>query len=219
MDKIAVWSFRWAPPFAQGLVRDLRARWALEEAGRPYEVRLIGFEERGSADYRRHQPFGQIPAFEADGCGLFESGAIVHHIATDCAALMPAQAQARAEVTAWMFAAVNTVEPPLWNLLEMDLIYAGEEWVNLRRAAVVEKAKERLQALSACLEGRDYLIGRFSAADILMTTTLRFIRHTDLVEGFPVLQAYLRRCESRPAFHKALNGQMADYARNEPLAA
>jgi glutathione S-transferase len=217
--KIAVWGFRWAPPFAQGLVRDLRVRWALEEAGQPYEVRLLAAEERGSAAYRRHQPFGQVPACEVDGQGLFESGAIVHRIAEGSAALMPAEAPARAEVTTWMFAALNTVEPPIWNLLEMDLIHAGEDWVKLRRPAVVETVQARLQVLAAWLEGRDYLAGRFSAADILMVTTLRFIRHTDLVTGFPAMERYQRRCEARLAFQKSLAAQMADYARNEPLAA
>jgi glutathione S-transferase len=217
--KFAVWGFRWAPPFAQGLVRDLRVRWALEEAGSAYEVRLIGHEERTSAAYRRRQPFGQVPAFEADGCGLFESGAIVHRIAEGSAALMPADADGRAEVTTWMFAALNTVEPPVWNLLEMDLIHAGEAWVALRRPAVVEKVQERLAVLAAWLEGRSYLVERFSAADILMVTTLRFIRHTELVAGFPVVEDYLRRCEARPAFRKALEAQAADYARNEPVAA
>lgn len=219
MDKIAVWGFRWAPPFAQGLVRDLRVRWALEEAGQSYEMRLIDPEERGSAAYRRHQPFGQIPAFEADGCGLFESGAIVHHIAEGCAALMPGEARARAEVIAWMYAALNTVELPIWNLLEMDLIHAGEDWVKQRRPAVVEKTQARLETLAARLQGREYLGGRFSAADVLMVTTLRFIRHTDLVAGFPVVEDYVRRCEARPAFQKALMAQLADYARNAPIAA
>jgi glutathione S-transferase len=217
MDKTAVWAFRWAPPFAQGLVRDLRVRWALEEAGRSYESRLIDFDERTSAAYRQRQPFGQVPAFEANGQALFESGAIVHHIAAGSADLMPAEAGA--DVLTWMFAALNTVEPPIQDLLDMDLLHAAEPWVALRRPAVVETAQGRLGALSAWLEGRDYLLGRFTAADILMATTLRLARHTDLVAGFPVLDAYLKRCEARPGFRKALGGQMADYARNTPLAA
>jgi len=219
MDKIAVWAFRWAPPFAQGLVRDLRVHWALEEAGHPYESRLIDFDERTGAAYRRRQPFGMVPAFEADGGALFESGAIVHRIAAGCAALMPADAQARAEVVTWMFAAVSTVEPPVQNLLEMDLLHAAEPWVALRRPAVVEAVQARLGALSARLDGRDYLLGRFTAADVLMASVLRFLRHTDLVAGFPLVDAYLKRCEARPAFRKALDDQATDYARNAPLAA
>lgn len=219
MDKIAVWGFRWAPPFAQGLVRDLRVRWTLEEAGHPYESRLIEFDERSGAAYRRRQPFGMVPAFEADGGALFESGAIVHRIASDCSALMPADAQGRAEVLTWMFAALNTVEPPVQSLLEIDLLHAAEPWTAQRRPAVVDAVKARLGALSAALDGRDYLLGRFTAADVLMASVLRFLRHTDLVAGFPPLDAYLKRCEARPAFRKALDDQMADYARNAPLAA
>jgi len=219
MNKIAVWGFRWAPPFAQGLVRDLRVRWALEEAGHPYESRLIDFDERTGASYRRRHPFGMVPAFEADGGSLFESGAIVHRIAAGSEALMPADAQARAEVLTWMFAAASTVEPPVQSLLEIDLVHAGEPWAALRRPAVVEKVKARLDALSARLDGRDYLLGRFTAADLLMASVLRFLRHTDLVAGFPRVDAYLKRCEARPAFRKALGDQLADYARNAPLAA
>ncbi len=219
MNKIVVWGFRWAPPFAQGLVRDLRVRWALEEAGQAYDVELIDFQERHAAAYRRRQPFGMVPAFEADGRGLFESAAIVHRIAADSAALMPADAHARVEVLSWMFAALNTVEPPIQNLLDMDLLHADEPWVALRRPAVVEAVTARLAALSAALAGRDYLLDRFTAADILMTTVLRFLRHTELVAGFPLLDAYVKRCEARPAFRKALDQQMADFARHAPVAA
>lgn len=219
MDTMTVWGFRWAPPFAQGLVRDLRVRWALEEAGRPYEVRLIGFEERGSAAYRARQPFGQVPAFEAGGAGLFESGAIVHRIARGSEALMPGDGNARADVLAWMFAALDTVEPPLRGLLETDFLCAGQAWTIERRPALVDAASARLAALSAWLEGRDFLLGRFTAADILMATALRFVRHTDLVATFPRVDDYLRRCEARPAFTRALDAQMADYAAHAPAAA
>ncbi|NGY06015.1 glutathione S-transferase family protein [Solimonas terrae] len=219
MSRISVWGFRWAPDFAQGLVRDLRVRWALIEAGRSYEVQLIGFEERTAAPYRQRQPFGMVPAFEADGLQLFESGAIVHHIASDCAALMPADASARAEVLTWMFAALNTVEPPIQNLLETDLLYGNEPWAAMRRPVVVDAVKARLGVLAGHLQGRDHLLGSFTAADILMTTTLRLARHAELVAGFPVLDAYVKRCEARPAFRAALAEQMADYARNTPIAA
>ena len=219
MSKTTVWGFRWAPEFAQGLVRDLRVRWALEEAGRPYDVKLIGFEDRGSATYRERQPFGMVPAYEADGHRLFESGAIVHRIAMDSVALMPADANTRAEVLTWMFAALNTVEPPMQNVLETDFLFAGESWVAARRPGVVEAVNARLAALSARLEGRDHLLDRFTAADILMTTALRFIRHTDLVAAFPLVDAYVKRCETRPAFRKALGDQMAEYAQHAPLAA
>jgi glutathione S-transferase len=217
MEKIAVWGFRWAPPFAQGLVRDLRVRWALEEAGQPYESRLIGFEERNSADYRRKHPFGMVPVLESGGGTLIESGAIVHSIAENCEALMPAGR--RTETLAWMFAALSTVEPPAITLLQIDLVHPEKEWAKLQRPAAVDNVRARLAVLSEWLDGRDHLLGRFTAADILMTTVLRFIRHTDLVAGFPRLDAYVKRCEARPAFQAALRGQMADYARNTPVAA
>jgi glutathione S-transferase len=217
MEKIAVWGFSWVPPFAQGLVRDLRVRWALEEAGLAYESRWIGIEERNSDAYRRKHPFGMVPVLESSDGTLIESGAIVYAIAEDCEALM--QADQRAETLTWMFTALNTVEPPLWNLFVLDQLHQGEEWTKLRRAGAVDEVTARLAALSEWLDGRDYLLGRFTAADIPMTTALRFIRHTDLVGGFPLLDAYVKRCEARPAFQTALRDQMADYACNEPVAA
>lgn len=217
MEKIAVWGFSWVPPFAQGLVRDLRVRWALEEAGLVYESRWIGIEERTSDAYRRKHPFGMVPVLESGDGTLIESGAIVHAIAEHCEALMPVDR--RTETLTWMFTALNTVEPPLWNLFVMDVLHRDEAWVPLRRPGAVDEVKARLAALSECLDGRDYLLGRFTAADILMTTVLRFIRHTDLVAGFPLLDAYVKRGEARPAFQAALRNQTAGYARNEPAAA
>jgi glutathione S-transferase len=217
MEKIAVWGFRWAPPFAQGLVRDLRVRWALEEAGLAYESRLIGVEDRNSDAYRRKHPFGMVPVLESGGETVIESGAIVHCIAEGCEVLMPAGR--RTETLAWMFVALNTIEPPVQALSVMDLQHHEEEWAKLRRSAAVDDVIVRLAALSEWIDGRDYLLGRFTAADILMTTVLRLIRHTDLVAGFSVLDAYVKRCEARPAFQKALSDQMAGYARNAPIAA
>ncbi|WP_266169108.1 glutathione S-transferase family protein [Dyella subtropica] len=217
MNKITVWGFRWVPPFAQGLVRDLRVRWALEEAGLAYESRLIGTEERQSDTYRHIHPFGMVPAFESGDGTLIESGAIVYAIAEHCEALMPSDR--RTETLAWMFAALNTVEPPIWTLSVMDLQQHEEAWVELRRPGVIDEVKLRLAALSDWLDSRDYLLGRFTAADILMTTVLRFVQHTDLVAGFPRLDTYVKRCEARPAFQAALRDQLADYARNEPVAA
>ena len=214
MKKVS--AFRWVPPFAQGLVRDLRVRWALEEAGLPYEARLIGPEDQRSESYRRLQPFGQVPAYEENGLVLFESGAVVLHIAERSDALMPSDPDARARVTTWMFAALNTVEPHVQNLAEVDLFHAKEEWAKLRRPGLVEAAKKRLTSLSDWLDGRDYLEGRFTAADLLMTTVLRTLRHTDLIAEMPTLEAYRVRCEARPAFQKALADQMAVFAVNEP---
>ena len=206
---ITLTAFRSVPPFVRGLVRDLRVRWALEEAGIPYRERLIGREDLATAAYRALQPFGQVPAIEEDGFKLFESGAIVLHIAERCEALMPADAPGRRRTTAWMFAAVNTVEPPIQELAGVDLFYAGEAWTAARRPMLVEAVQKRVGAVEDWLGGRDYLEDRFTAADLLMTTVLRVLRHTDIVSGRPALKAYQERCEARPAFQKAL----ADHLR------
>jgi glutathione S-transferase len=215
---IRVSAFRWVPPFARGLVRDLRVRWALEEAGLPYEERLIGPEDQTSGAYRALQPFGQVPAYEEDGLVLFESGAIVLHVAERSEALMPAEPGRRARVTAWMFAALNTIEPRIQNLAEIDLFYADEQWAKLRRPAAVEAVRARLETLAGSLRGRDYLEHRFTAADLLMTTVLRILRQTDLVAEVPVLESYRLRCEARPAFQKALADQMAAFTPDEQRA-
>lgn len=217
MEKVAVWGFRNPPVFARGLVRDLRVRWALEEAGHPYESRLVNVEERDSDAYRRKHPFAMVPAMESGGEIMIESGAIVYSIAEDCDALMPADR--RAETLCWMFVALNTVEPPVNDLSVMDLQHREEEWAKLRRPAVLDTVRARLSVLAERLDGRDYLLGRFTAADILMTTVLRLIRHTDLVAQYLAIDAWLKRCEARPAFQKALSDQMADFTCDTRVAA
>jgi glutathione S-transferase len=211
---IRVTVFRAVPPFAQGLVRDLRVRWALEEAGEAYTEHVIGPEDQKSEAYRRLQPFGQVPAYEEGDLVLFESGAIVHHVAQRCEALMPADAASRARVTAWMFAAMNTIEPHIQNLAAIDLFHAQEAWARARRPGAVEAVQKRLQDLAAWLGERDYLEGRFTAADLLMTSVLRILRHTNIVAQIPVLENYRLRCEARPAFQRALAAQMAVFARH-----
>jgi glutathione S-transferase len=211
---IRVSAFRWVPPFAQGLVRDLRVRWALEEAGLPYEMRLIGPEDQASDRYRAMQPFGQVPVYEEDGLVLFESGAIVQHVAGRSEALMPADADGRARVTAWLFAALNSIEPHIMHLATIDLFHADEEWAKLRRPGAIDIVKSRLQSLCRWLDGREYLEGRFTAGDLLMTAVLRILRHTNLVAEIPVLEAYRLRCEARPAFQKALNDQLTTFAKH-----
>jgi glutathione S-transferase len=219
MKNVVLTALTWAPPFAQGIVRDLRVRWALEEAGWPYEVELVDAATRQTPEFRARQPFGQVPVFAADGLELFESGAIVQLIAEQCEALMPTDAAGRAETLAWMYAALNTVEPPVLNLFAIDVVSPGEEWARQRRSAAVEAVGTRLEALSDKLFDRDYLAGRFSAADILMATVLRFLRKSDVVEAYPLLAGYLRRCEARPAFGKALADQTAAFEQNMPVAA
>ena len=214
MTTIRVSVFRAVPPFAQGLVRDLRVRWALEETGEAYSERVIGPEDQKSATYRRLQPFGQVPAYEEGDLVLFESGAIVHHIAQRSAALMPADPAGRARVTAWMFAAMNSIEPQIQNLTAIDLFYAQEEWAKARRPGALAAVQQRLQDLAAALGDRNYLEGPFTAADLLMTTVLRFLRHTNVVAEIPVLENYRLRCEARPAFQRALAAQMAVFERH-----
>jgi glutathione S-transferase len=206
--------FGWVPPFVRGLVRDLRVRWALEEAGLPYRVTLVG-EREGElprSRYRAIQPFGQIPAIEDGDLALFESGAIVQFVAERSDALLPVAAADRARVIQWMFAALNTIEFPIMELAGIDLFHADESWAKERRPGAVEAVRKRLAELASCLDGRAHLVGPFSAADILMTSVLRVLRHTDLVDEQPVLVAYQRRCEARPAFAKALADQMAVFS-------
>ena len=208
---IKLTAFRALPSFAQGLARDFRVRWALEEAGVPYEVRLIGPDDQASAAYRALQPFGQVPAIEADGLKLFESGAIVLYIAERSEALAPPDAEGLARTKAWMFAALNSVEPAVQTLVALDLFHAGEAWAAERRPMAVEAVQKRLAALEQWLGGRDYLEDRFTAGDLLMTTVLRILRHTDIVSGRPALRAYQERCEARPAFQKAMADHLKPY--------
>jgi glutathione S-transferase len=213
---VKVYAFRWVPPFAQGLVRDLRVRWALEEAGKPYEARLIGREDQTSADYRRKQPFGQVPVYEEEGLTLFESGEIVLHVAEQSDVLLPRDSKGRARARSWMFAALNTIEPYIANLTNIDLFDSDKEWAKLRRPEALELATKRLQQLSAWLGDKEYLEDRFTAGDLLMTTVLRIPRHIDLVKQMPNLDAYRQRCEARPAFGRALAAQLRNFEENAP---
>lgn len=210
---INVYAFASVPPFAQGIVRDLRVRWALEEAGIPYSVKLVGSGPGLLApeDYRRIQPWAQVPTIEDGDLTLFESGAIVHYIAERSEKLLPKDAAGRALVMQYMFTAMNTVEPHVQNLASIDLFYANEGWAKERRPGALDMVRTRFTGLARCLDGKDYLAGSFSAADVLMTTVLQILRHTKVVEEFPVIDAYKKRCEARPAFRKALDAQMADF--------
>ena len=214
---IYVSAFRWVPPFAQGFVRDLRVRWALEEAGLPYEVTLIGPETQGASDYRRWQPFGQVPAYRDDHVEMFESGAIVLHIAQSSEALSPVTPSGRAQVTSWVIAALNSVEPQVQELGAIDLFHTGEAWTVERRPQVEGALKERLAPLSTWLDGKDYLVdGRFTAADLVMTCVLRELVESGLLAQFPALDLYRQRCVDRPAFARALEAQMQTFRENTP---
>lgn len=205
-------TFRYVPSFAVGHVRDLRVRWALEEAGMPYDVRLIGPEDQGSPAYRRQQPFGQVPVLQDGELTLFESGAILLHLGDRSPALLPTDPASRAQATMWMFAALNSVEPDIGNLANLLFFEAHEAWAAERQPVLEEMAVKRLRDLDAWLAGRDYLAGHFTVADILMTTVLRLLDETDFVARFPTLHAYYDRCSARPAFRKSLAAQVALYS-------
>ena len=209
---ITISAFKWVPDVARGQVRDLRARWALEEAGLPYGTRLLEQGDQDKQDYRALQPFGQVPVFEEDGLVLFESGAIVLYIGEQSETLLPKDAGARARATQWLVAALNSVEPFLMNVALIDLFYVSEEWAKLRRPGAVAFAQKRLSALSKSLGERPYLDGdRFTAGDLMMTTVLRILNHTDIVTSDKRLASYVERCTARPAFKRAFDAQIGDF--------
>ena len=208
---ITVTAYIWVPDFAKGLVRDLRVRWALEEAGLPYQVRLITQEEKLTPSYRALQPFSQVPSYRDDDVVLFESGAIVLHIARSSAALLPTDQAGRARATAWVFAALNSVEPFIIGLIDVDIFSREAPWARESRSHKEAMVKKRLSDLAERLTGRDWLEARFTAGDLMMATVLRILRHTDLVTSDPTLAPYLARCEARPAFQKALADQLASF--------
>jgi glutathione S-transferase len=211
---ITISAFKWVPDFAQGQVRDLRARWALEEAGLPYKSRLLEMGDQDKPEYRALQPFGQVPILEEDGHVLFESGAIVLHIGERCEALLPKEPAARARATQWLVAALNSIEPFLMNVALIDLFYSNEEWAKLRRPGAVAFAQKRLSALSKSLGDKPFLDGdRFTAGDLMMSTVLRILKHTDIVSSDKCLAAYVQRCTARPAFQRALDAQIGDFRK------
>jgi glutathione S-transferase len=218
MEKITVSAFRWVPPFAQGLVRDLRVRWALEEAGLSYEQHLVDVTDPKREAYRKMQPFGQVPAMQADGVTMFESGAIVLTIAERSDALMPSDAAARTYVREWLFAALNTIEPPISMLNFIDFFAKDvADDVKKLREGVLNRISTRLDELGTVLGDRAYLVAdRFTAADLMMIAVLRALRTTDQVTRRPKLAAYVRRGEERPAFQRALAAQMKNFAENAP---
>ena len=221
---IRVTAFKWVPPFAQGSVRDLRVRWALEEAGLGYDDHLVGPEDQPTAEYRALQPFGQVPAYRDGRVTMFESGAIVLHIAQTSPDLTPTDEAGRAMVMTWLFAAMNSVEPFVAPLADIDFFHPGEAWTVERRPQVESELRRRLADLQAALGDRSWFANDcFSAADILMTCVLRDLRHTDILADFPALAAYVERATARPAFRRALEDQLRAFreteARHPELAA
>ena len=210
---ITISAYRWVPEFAQGLVKDLRVRWALEEAGLPYREHLLEAGEKDKEAYRALQPFGQVPAYRTEGLTLFESGAIVLHIAGQSEALMPHDAAGRSRTMSWVFAALNSIEPAV-DALGDTYNDEGADWAKARRPAALAKVHMRLDQLEAWLGDKDYLEGRFTAGDLMMTTVLRNLRQTDIVAERPRLAAYVARCQARPAFAKALADHMRPFEAN-----
>jgi glutathione S-transferase len=209
---LSLTAFKSVPPFAQGVVRDLRVRWALEEAGIPYATKLVTREDLGTPAYLALQPFGQVPAIEEDALVLFESGAILLYLGERSPALLPKERGARERAIAWVFAALNSIEPALQTIAALDFFHANERWAQEQRPSAEDAARRRLAQLAAALGEREYLEGnRFTAGDLMMTTVLRISRHTQLVPEQPLLAAYHARCEARPAFQRALAAQLADF--------
>ena len=209
-------AFRWVPEFAQGYVRDLRLRWALEEAALPYEVVLVDPEIMASAEHRQWQPFGQVPAYRDEAVEMFETGAILIHLADKSEALAPAELAGRARVMSWVVAALNSIEPHAQNLVNLDTFFAGQAWTTERRPSVRAILDSRLTSLSTWLAEKDYLEGTFTAGDIAMHTVLRELVDCGALLPFPNLEAYRARCEARPAFARAMEGQMATFRENAP---
>ena len=212
---IEITAFKLVPEFAQGVVRDLRVRWALEEAGLDYRARLL--DQERPAEYLLEQPFDQVPCFNDGKVRIFETGAIAQYLGEQSEVLLPRDPQGKYRAIQWTYAALNSVEPAVLNLLLIDIFYAGEEWAKLRRPGAADFAKLKLKRVSDWLGDKQWLEGdRFTIGDLLMVTVLRFLRHTDLVAGFPNLAAYQKRGEARPAFQRALADQLATYKQHEP---
>jgi glutathione S-transferase len=213
---IQVSAFRWVPPFAQGYVRDLRVRWALEEAGLPYDAVLVDPQIKTSAEYLGWQPFGQVPAYRDGEVEMFESGAIVLHIAARSGTLAPKDPAGWARTMTWVFAALNSIEPRIADLVLLDVFHAGEAWTKERRPQAEAALMPRLAALADWLGDKEYLEGRFTAGDLMMTTVLRELVNSGVLARYPTLDAYRARCEARPAFGRAMEAQMRVFRENAP---
>lgn len=217
--EIEITAFSWVPPFAEGLVRDLRVRWALEEAGLSYRCRLLDFRGGAPESYFHEQPFGQVPIYREGELLLFETGAIVQHIGEKDDRLLPSDMVARARAIQWTYAALNSVEPAIQNLASIDLFYPGEEWAKLRRPGAEDFARLKMKRVSDWLGNKQWLEDSFTIGDLIMITVLRIPRHTKLLQEFPSLATYVARGEARPAFQRALADQLAAFERSEATAA
>ncbi|WP_157017022.1 glutathione S-transferase family protein [Mesorhizobium xinjiangense] len=202
-------AFERSPDGGKGMARDMRVRWALEEVGQPYDVRLVSFKAMKQPAHLALHPFGQIPTYEEGDLALFESGAIVFHIAECHAGLLPDDANARARAIAWMFAALDTVEPPIFDRSLAKILERDEPWFEQRQRVLEDSIRKRLGGLSVRLGDADWLDGAFSAGDLLMVTVLRRLQGSGLLEEYPNLAAYVARGEARPAYKHAFEAQLA----------
>lgn len=217
---IEVTAFKWVPPFAQGFVKDLRVRWALEEIGRPYRERLVGgiFGDQ-PPEYLADQPFGQVPVYKENGMTLFETGSILIHIGGTDQRLLPTDAKGRGRAISWMIAALNSVEPALSALMLVGHAGAEKNWADDAKSAVRPFAEKRLSMLSDALGDKEWLEDRFTIGDLIMIDVLRTAPEDDLVPAHANLAAYVERGTSRPAFKAAMAAQLAVFKQNEPVAA
>ena len=209
-------AFEQSPDRGRGLARDMRVRWALEEMGQPYEVRPVSFAAMKEAAHLARHPFGQIPTYEEGDLVLFETGAIVFHIAERHAGLLPDDANARARAITWMFAALNTVEPPILELGNARLLESDKPWCKERLPLVEDRVRNRLNQLSAHLGDADWLDGAFSAGDLMMVSVLLRLRSSGILDEYPNLAAYVARGEARPAYKRAFAAQLAAYTGKPP---
>lgn len=209
---ITISAFERSPDGGKGLARDTRVRWALEEVGQPYEVRLVSFRALKEPAHLARHPFGQIPTYEEDDLVLFETGAIVFHIAQRYAGLLPAEPKARARAITWMFAALSTVEPPILELENARLLERDKPWGEARLPLVADRVRNRLKQLSARLRDAAWLEGEFSAGDLILVSVLLRLRASGILDEFPNLAAYVARGEARPAYQRAFDVQAALYA-------
>lgn len=210
---ITITAFERSPDGGKGLARDTRVRWALEEVGQPYDVRLVSFRAMKEPAHLALHPFGQIPTYEEGDLALFETGAIVLHIAERHTGLLPHDTDARARVIAWMFAAVNTVEPPILDLATAKILESDKPWTRERLPLVEDRIRTRLTQLAARLGHADWLDGAFSAADLMMVSVLLRLRSSGLLDEHPPLAAYVARGEARPAYKRAFAAQLAVNSR------
>jgi glutathione S-transferase len=211
-------AFNWVPDFARGVVRDLRVRWALEEIGRPYGTELLSARDPRPDSYLAWQPFDQVPAFAEGELKIFETGAILLYLGERDERLLPSEPQARWTAIAWLFSALNSVEPFVGRVVTYDLFHKDEDWMPPAREAALGLCRQKLKRVTDALGDKHWLAGQFSVADIAMVTVLNNLRHTDLVAEYPTLAAYKKRGEERPAYQRALAAQLADF-ENQPSQA